>query len=300
MTPRANWKGYLKIAELACPVALYTAAPTSERVAFHILNRETGHRVHRKFVDADSGDEVAAENQVKGYEIGNDEYVIVEAEEVAAVLPESDKALSVEAFVACHDVDDIYFDRPYYLAPTTDLAEQAFAVIRDGMRAKNVMAVARAVLFRRLRTLLIRPHGAGLLATTLYFNYQVRSAPDAFQEIPEIKTKGEMLDLAKHIIDMKRGTFDPREFRDRYEAALTELVRAKVEGKPIRARKAPPASKVVNLMDALRQSAGVKVPAARAIKPTGAPGPTPAKRTARKAKPHSRKRAATSHRRKAG
>lgn len=301
MTPRANWKGYLKIAELACPVALYTAASTSERVAFHILNRETGHRVHRAFVDSESGDVVAPENQVKGYDTGSGEYVVVEPDEIAAALPDSDKALSVDAFVAYHDIDDIYFDRPYYLAPTTDLAEQAFSVIREGMSTKNVAAVARAVLFRRLRTLLIRPYGAGLIATTLHFNYEVRSAADVFGEIPETKTKGEMLDLAKHIINTKRGTFDPQEFKDRYEEALTELVRQKVDGKPIRARKTQPVGKIVNLMDALRKSAGVDIEEKGVAKRTVAPRPARAKSSASKAKSGARKKpTSTSRRRKAG
>ncbi|MBF9232412.1 non-homologous end joining protein Ku [Microvirga alba] len=303
MVPRANWKGFLKIAELACPVALYTAASTSERMAFHVLNRETGHRVQRQFVDAETGKAVAPEDQVKGYEIGNGEYVIVEPDEIAAVIPESDKTLAVEAFVACRDIDDVYFDRPYYLAPTTDLAEQAFALVREGMRAKDVAAIARAVLFRRVRTVLIRSYGAGLIATTLNFNYQVRSAKDAFDGIPEIKTKGEMLDLAKHIIDTKRGTFDPKEFKDRYEAALTELVRAKLEGKPIQARKAAPAKKAIDLMEALRQSAGVGTPTRRSAgKRSSGSSSSRDKGPAGKAKSTARKRAssAASHRRKAG
>ncbi|MDF2811437.1 MAG: Ku protein, partial [Microvirga sp.] len=122
MAPRANWKGFLKVGELSCPVALYTAASSSDRIAFHTLNRETGHRVKRQFVDPESGDAVPADQQVKGYEIAKGEYVVLEPEEVAAAVPESDKTLDVEAFVDCREIDDIYFDRPYYLTPSSPAA----------------------------------------------------------------------------------------------------------------------------------------------------------------------------------
>ncbi|KAB0266152.1 Ku protein [Microvirga brassicacearum] len=258
MAPRANWKGFLKVGELSCPVALYTAASSSDRIAFHTLNRESGHRVKRQFVDPETGDAVPADQQVKGYEIAKGEYVVLEPEEVAAAIPESDKTLDVEAFVDCREIDDIYFDRPYYLTPSSPAAQEAFALIREGMRAKQVAALARAVLFRRVRTLLVRVHGDGLIATTLNFDYEIRSSQDAFEEIPDRKIEGEMLDLANHIITTKRGTFDPSKFEDRYESALSDLVKAKMEGKPFAPRKAPAAGNVVNLLDALRKSAGVE------------------------------------------
>jgi hypothetical protein len=137
LATRANWKGILKIAEVTCPVALYTAASTSERIAFHTINRATGHRVHRQFVDSLTGKPVDKEDQVKGYEVGKGDYIILEPQEIAAVLPDSDKTLSVSAFIACTDVDDLYFGRPYYLAPSGKPAEEAFALIREGMRKKK-------------------------------------------------------------------------------------------------------------------------------------------------------------------
>jgi DNA end-binding protein Ku len=253
--PRANWKGFLKIAELTCPVALYTAASTSERIAFHTINRETGHRVRRQFVDQETGKPVEADQQVKGYEIGQGEYVVLEPDEIKAAVPQSDKTLDVDAFIACRDIDEVYFDKPYYLAPSDPIAEKAFVLIREGMRTRKVAALARTVLFRRVRTLLIRPHGNGLIGNTLNFDYEVRSAADAFHDIPAFEIKGEMLDLAQHIIKTKRGAFDPASFHDRYENALAELVKAKLEGRPIEVRKAPEPSKVVDLMEALRASA---------------------------------------------
>ncbi len=257
MAPRANWKGFLQIAEVTCPVALYTAASTSERIAFHTINRATGNRVRREFVNGVTGKPVERDDQVKGYEVGSGDYVILEPEEVAEAVPHSDKTLSIDTFIACRDIDDVYFDKPYYLAPVDRHAEDTFALIRDGMRAQKVAALAHTVLFRRVRTLLIRAYGNGLIATTLNFDYEVRSARDAFEGVPDIKIKGEMLDLAEHIIKTKRGKFDPATFDDRYETALAELVKAKAEGRKIEAPKQPKRDKVIDLMAALRESAGM-------------------------------------------
>ncbi len=281
MAPRANWKGYLKVAELTCPVGLYTAASTSDRIAFHTINRATGHRVQRQFIDGDTGKPVEKEDQVKGYEVGSNDYIILEPDEVAAAIPESDKTLSVDAFISYDDLDDLYFDKPYYLTPSDKNGQEAFALIRDGLKAKNVAALAQTVLFRRVRTLLIRADGAGLTATTLNYDYAVRSAKDAFSDIPEIKIKGEMLELAKHIIETKQGTFNPAEYTDRYEATLAELVKAKLEGKAIPTRKPQKSEKVVDLMQALRESAGMmkKQPATKKAA-TGKAKAEPARRKA--------------------
>lgn len=264
MAPRANWKGYLKFGEVTCPVALYTAASTSERITFHTLNRATGNRVRREFVDSETEEPVEKDDQVKGYEVGSGDYIVLEPEEIASAVPESDKTLEVDAFLAFNDIDDVYFDKPYYLAPSDKTGNEAFALIREGMRKKKVAAIASTVLFRRVRTLLIRPHDDGLIATTLNFNYEVRSAKDAFDSVPDMRIKGEMLELAKHIINTKKGKFDVSKFDDRYEAALAELVKAKIEGRKIAAPKRPKEAKVTDLMEALRQSAGALGKAAKA------------------------------------
>jgi len=255
MAPRAVWKGVLKIAEVSCPVSLYTAASTAERISFHTLNRKTGNRVHRQYIDEVSGKPVETEDQVKGYDKGNGDYVLLEPEEIAAAIPESDKTLTVETFLRCDEIDEIFFDKPYYIAPASPVASEAFALIREGMKDQKSAALARTVIFRRMRSILIRPQDEGLVATTLNFDYEVRSAEDAFSEIPGIKIDGEMLDLAEHIIKTKAGRFDPKQFDDRYEAALAELVQAKIEGRKIKPQKRPEPSKVVSLMEALRQSA---------------------------------------------
>ncbi|MCJ1900944.1 MULTISPECIES: Ku protein [Paracoccus] len=265
MAPRAIWKGMLKIAEVSCPVALHAAASTSERIAFHTLNRATGNRVRRQFIDSDTGKPVEKDDQVKGYEVGEGDYVVLDPDEIAAAMPESDKTLAVAGFIACKDIDDVYFDRPYYLTPADRTAEEAFALIREGMRRKQAAALARAVLFRRVRTVLIRAHGPGMIASTLNFDYEVRSASEAFRDISAVKIKGEMLELAEHIIATKMGAFDIAAFDDRYEAALADLVRAKLEGRKIKPRPAPKRENVVDLMAALRESAGLarKKPPAR-------------------------------------
>ncbi|CDZ70181.1 Ku protein [Neorhizobium galegae] len=263
MAPRANWKGYLKVGELSCPVALYTAASTSDRVSFHIINRETGNRVHRQMVDADTGKPVESEDIVKGYEVSSGQYVFLEPDEVKAAVPESDKTLELETFIPCDGIDTIFIDRPYYLAPADKPAAEVFELIRKGLKEKNVAALARTVLFRRLRTVLIRPSEKGMIASTLNYDYEVRPAKEIFSDIKSFKIDGEMLDLAEHIIDTKRGEFDPAEFDDRYEAALAELIKAKIEGRKLKKKPKPEPKKVSSLLDALRQSAGDKKTASK-------------------------------------
>ena len=275
MATRALWKGHLSIGELSCAVALYAAATTSDRVSFHIVNRKTGNRVRREYVDEETGKPVDRDDQVKGYETSKGNYVLLEPDEIAAAVPESDKTLAVESFVLCDDVDTVYFDKPYFVAPADEAAEEAFAVMREGMRKKKVVALARAVLFRRVRTLLIRPRGCGLLANTLNFDYEVRAADDAFDAVPEMKIKGEMLDLAKHIIDTKSGTFDPSAFDDRYDAALAELVKAKAEGREIEKPKRKRQGKVIDLMEALRESAAAAGKGKRSAKKKASTTSTP-------------------------
>lgn len=255
MAPRAIWKGVFKVAEVTCPVALYTAASTSERISFHMLNRKTGNRVNRQFVDEVTGKPVEKDDQVKGYDRGDGDYIVLEPDEIAEAVPESDKTLDVATFLPCDEIDDLFFDRPYYVTPSTPVAAEAFALIRDVMASREAAALARTVIFRRMRSILIRPHDAGMIATTLNFDYEVRPVESAFDDIPKLKIEGEMLELAEHIIRTKAGRFDPKAFEDRYENALAELVKAKIEGRKIKPVKRPEPAKVVNLLDALRQSA---------------------------------------------
>lgn len=285
MAPRANWKGQLKIEQLLCPVTLYTAASTSERVSFHLINRKTGNRLSREFVDSDTGKPVSRDNQVKGYEVSSGSYLSFDEEEIASAIPESNKTLNVTRFVKCDEIDDVYLDRPYYLAPAGD--DESFTLVREGMKAEKVAAIAEAVLFRRARQILIRPDNQGLIATTLNFQYEVRAAAEAFADLGSFKFDREMLDLAKHIIDTKMGSFDPASFDDRYDAALADLIKAKIEGKPLRKPAAPKTADVIDLKEALRKSAGLD-----------GRGQTPAK--AKKGKPKSRTESGVKSRKRAG
>ncbi|MBY3003823.1 Ku protein [Rhizobium leguminosarum] len=266
---RAQWKGFLKFGEVSCGVALYTAASTSDRITFNTINKATGNRVNRIFIDSETEDPVPKEAQTKGFEIENGQYIIIDPEEVSAAIPESNKTLEIEAFIPCSDVDDVYFDKPYYLTPDK-MGGDAFAALRDAMKKSMVAAIARTVLFRRMRTVLIRPHGKGLIASTLNYDYEVRSSDKAFEEMPKLKIQGEMLDLAKHIISTKKGEFDPATFDDRYEAALADLVKAKLEGKSLPKPKKVQVSKPNDLLAALRESAGMMKAAADQPKRTAA------------------------------
>lgn len=252
--PRANWKGFIRFGQVSAPIALYSAATTSDRISFNVLNRKTGNRVRREYFDSETGAVVGKDDQIKGFEIGNGQFVRLEADEVASAVPESDKTMTVLSFVPLSEIDEVYFDKPYFLTPDKTGGE-TFAILRDGMKRAQVAAIARTVLFRRMRTILIRPEGYGLLAATLNFDYEVRSADEAFGGMPDLKIEGEMLDLAKHIISTKVGEFRPEEFEDRYEAALSELVKAKLEGRPMPRRPEPQVSQPNDLLKALRESA---------------------------------------------
>jgi DNA end-binding protein Ku len=286
--PRANWKGFIRFGEVSTPVALYTAASSSERIAFNILNRKTGNRVRREFIDSETERPVEKEDQVKGYEIDDGRFIILDPEEVASAVPESDKTLTVLSFIPNDEIDDVYFDKPYYLAPDK-LGADAFAALRDGMKRAGVAAIARTVLFRRMRTLLIRPDEQGLIATTLNFDYEVRSAEEAFSDMPDLKIEGEMLDLAKHIIKTKVGEFRVEEFEDRYEAALKELVTAKIEGRAVPKLKAPAVSTPNDLLKALRESAALM--AAPPRRATGETSRKPAVRSPKQKPSTSRRKA---------
>jgi len=285
MAPRANWKGYLKLSLVSCAVQLFPATTAKERVTFHLLNRETGHRLRRQLVDRETGEVVEAPDQVKGYEIGKRDYVIIEDEEIESVAIESTHTIDIETFVPRAEIDDVYIDQPYYLTPDGRVAEEAFAVIRDAMREKQVVGIGRVVLYRRERPIMLEPRGKGLVARTLRYAYEVRKDREYFEDVGEVAVGDEMLDLATHIIARKLSHFDPQRFEDRYQNALIELIKAKTGHRPAPKHEAPKPSNVVNLMDALRKSIAAekaeekpaaKKPPARAKSDAAESRPTPA------------------------
>jgi len=255
MAPRPNWKGFLKLSLVSCAVALYPATSTSQRIRFNIINRETGNRIRQQVVDAETGDMVEPEDRVKGYEVEKGQYILLDEEELDNVALESTHTIDIDEFVPMSDVDRIYLDESYYLVPQDDVAQEAFAVIREAMRKEDLAGLARVVVYRRERLLLLRPRGKGLLATTLRYNNEVREEADYFEDIPNTKVPADMLKLATHILETKKGKFDPSKFEDRYETALMDLIKAKRAGKKAVAVSEPKPSNVINLMDALRRSA---------------------------------------------
>jgi len=254
MAPRPYWKGYLKLSLVSCSVAMYTATSTSSRVRLHIINRETGNRIRNQAIDSETGDVVENENKVKGYEADDGRYVLLEEDELDEVALESTHTIDIESFVDRDEVDEIYLDESFYIAPNDEVAYEAFAVIREAMKKKNMVGLGRVVTHRRERLLMLQPRGKGILATALRYKNEVRNEDSYFDEIPNTKVPGDMLQLAEHILAQKHGKFDPGRFEDRYEEALTALIKAKRAGKEPPTVEAPKASNVINLMDALRRS----------------------------------------------
>ncbi len=253
MAPRANWKGYLKLSLVSCAVALYPATTTSVRTRFNIINRNTGHRIHNEIVDAETGEPVAEEDRVKGYKEGS-RYILLEEEELDRVALESTHTIDIDSFVDRDEVDPLYFDSTYFVAPTDEVGAEAFAVIREAMRKKNVVGLARVVLYRRERIVMLAPRDEGLVATTLHYASEVRDADVYFDDIPDVKISADMMDLAAHILERKHRHFQPEKFEDRYEQALQKLIRAKRAGKELPEPPQPDRGNVIDLMEALRQS----------------------------------------------
>jgi DNA end-binding protein Ku len=254
MAPRANWKGYLRLSLVSCPIALYPASSLSEKVSFNRLNRKTGNRLKQQNVDSETGEVVPREDIARGYEVAKGQYLIVEDEELDAVQIESTRTIDIDQFVPKSEIDERYIDSPYYIAPDGQVGQDAFAVIRDTIGKLNMVALGRVVLTRREHVIALEPKGRGLMGLTLRYPYEIRDEASYFEDIPELKLPKEMLDLATHIVNTKSGHFDPSLFQDRYENALIDLLKKKEAGETIEPSREVAAPRVVNLMDALRAS----------------------------------------------
>jgi len=268
MAPRPNWKGFLKLSLVSCSVAMYSATSTSQRIRFNIINKKTGNRIRNEVVDTETGDPVEQEDRVKGYKIEGDRYLLIDDEELDNVALESTHTIDIEEFVPVSEIDRIYLDESFYLVPQDEVAQEAFAVIREAMAKEELAGLARVVVYRRERLLLLQPRGKGLMGTALRYVNEVRDEKDYFDDIPDIKVPADMLKLATHILDTKKGHFKPEKFEDRYENALNDLIKAKQAGKAAPTVAEPKQSNVINLMDALRRSAKAErsAPAAPASK----------------------------------
>lgn len=284
MASRAYWKGYLKLSLVSCPIALFPATSGRDKISFHQINKNTGHRIKYRKVDAESGDEVETADIIKGYEVGKGQYIEIEPDELEAVAIESKRVIDIDEFVPKKEIDELYLNSPYYIAPDGEIGQQAFAVIREAIRKEGMVAIGKVVFTSREHIIALEARGKGLLGVTLRYPYEVRNEADYFDDISDEKIPKDMLDLASHIVETKAAHFDPGKFEDRYEDALKDLLKKKQEGKPIeRPERREPAT-VVNLMDALRRS----------VETSGA-GPT----AKAKARPAARRQSEQPKRRKA-
>src|SRR5215217_4093506 len=253
--PRANWKGYLRLSLVSCPVAVYPATSESEKVRFNQLNRNTGNRIKYLKVDASTGEEVDSEDIVKGYQISKGRYVEITDEDLEAVSVESTRTIDIDQFVPREEIDDVYNIRPYYIAPEGKVGAEAFVTIREAIASTGKVALGRFVLSTREHVVMLEARGKGLVGTLLRYPYEVREETDYFEDIPNIKIDKEMLDLAKHIVQTKSAHFDPDKFEDRYETAVREVIKKKAAGHKIEPKEQPEQpSNVISLMDALKKS----------------------------------------------
>jgi DNA end-binding protein Ku len=256
MAPRANWKGFLRLSLVTCPIALFPATSESEKISFNQINCKTGHRIKYQKVDAETGDEVPSEDIVKGYKVDTDTFIEVTKDELENVALESTRTIEIDEFVDRSEIDPRYLIRPYYLRPDGKVGHDAFAVIRETIREMNKVAIGRVVLTSREHIIALEPLDKGLMGTLLRYPYEVRSEDEYFDEIQDVKVTKDMLDLAKHIVNQKTGRFEPDKFEDQYETALVDLINQKRAGKPITPKERPRGENVVDLMDALRKSVG--------------------------------------------
>jgi DNA end-binding protein Ku len=254
MAPRAYWKGYLKLSLVSCSIALFPASSEREKISFHQINKNTGHRIKYSKVDAETGEEVDASDIIKGYQVGKGQYIELEPEELEAIAIQSTRIIDIDEFVPKQQIDELYLNNPYYIVPDGEVGQQAFAVIREAIRREGMVALGRVVFTSREHVIALEARDKGLLGITLRYPYEVRAQSDYFDDIPEEKVPKDTIELAAHIVKTKLGKFDPRKFEDHYEAALKELIKRKQSGQPIErpARREP--AKVISLMDALRLS----------------------------------------------
>ncbi|PWT89647.1 Ku protein [Bradyrhizobium sp. PMVTL-01] len=267
MAPRANWKGFLRLSLVTCPVALYPATSDTEKVSFNQINRKTGHRIKYLKVDAETGDEVTSEDIVKGYKVDTDTYIEVTKDELDEIALDSTHTIEIDEFVPKADIDNRYLIRPYYLVPDGKVGHDAYAVIRETIRSMDKVAIGRVVLTNREHIIALEPLESGLMGTLLRYPYEVRSEKEYFDDIQDVKLTKDMLDLAKHIVEKKSGAFEPELFEDHYETALIDLINKKRSGVPITAKAAPKTGgNVINLMDALKKSLASEKEAAPAAK----------------------------------
>ena len=284
MAARPTWQGHLKLSLVTCPVALYTATSSASHVAFHLINPETNNRIRMVPTDPDTGP-VERSDLVKGYEVNKDEYVLFDDADFDQVRLESTRTISIDKFVDEAEIDRLYWDDPFYVVPEKGVGAEAFAVIRDSMKAAGKVAIGCLVLRGRERQLALEVRGKGLVAYTLRPHDEVRDADDYFGDIAAVTADTDMVEIATRIIGQKEAGFDPADFKDRYDDALREMIKTKTRGgKGLVEAAEPDDTNVIDLMAALKAS--LKGSAGTA------PKKAPAKKAAAVNKPAAKKKAA--------
>lgn len=291
MATRPYWTGNLRMSLVSLSVSIYSAINRARSFPLHEIDRDSGERVRHMNV-TDDGEEVDREDIIKGYEVEKGQYVLIEPDEIKDLKIPSSKTLDIKQFVGIDEVDDVYFDSPYFVAPSKSGDEQTFSLIRDALRSTKKMAIGQLSIAGRERLCAIKAYGSGMVLMTLRYEDEVRDEDPYFEDIRTSKHDSEELDLARELITRKTAKFDPGKFHDHYREALKELIEAKIENRePVALEEDIPTPKVVNLMDALRKSLAEEAPASR--KDTS---PKPTKSTERKprkaAKPAARKKTA--------
>lgn len=255
MATRPTWQGYLRLSLVSCPVALYTATTRAGEVHFNMLHKKTHHRIKMIPTDPESGP-VDRSEIVKGYEIEKGHYVVVTDEEIKNVRLETTRTLDIERFVGEDEIDRLYWNDPYFLAPDGEMAVEAFTVIREAMKKEGRVALGRLVMHQRERLMALEAQDKGILAYTIRNKREVKDAQDVFSAIPNVKPPAQMVEIAAKIIDQLEGPFDPSQFNDRYEDALRALIKEKEKGHKITAPEEPQEAEVIDLMEALKRSLG--------------------------------------------
>jgi len=281
MAARPTWQGHLKLSLVTCPVALYTATTSASDVRFHLINPDTHNRIRMVPTDPDAGP-VERSHLVRGYEVSKDEYVLFDDADFDQVRLDSTKTIAIDKFVDESDIDRLYWDDPFFVVPEKGAGVEAFVVIRDAMQKQGKVALGQLVLRGKERQLALEVRGKGLLAYTLRAHDEVRDADDYFDDIPKVKADADMVEIAARIIAQKEADFDPTAFKDRYDDALREMIKAKTKGgKGLVDVAEPDDTNVIDLMAALKNSlkgsaGGARKPAAK----KSASKPAPRKKTA--------------------
>ncbi len=273
MAPRAFWKGYLKLSLVTCPVALVPATSEGEKIRFHTLSRKTGNRVVSQFFDEETGRPVEEADEAKGYQRGENDYLLLEDEELESVRLESARTIDIETFAPADSIDWIWYDTPFYLIPDDPVGEEAFCVIRDAMRASAMVGVSRLVLYRREHAVVLKPRDKGIELWTLRYGDEVRDPSDIFDGLEDGERDPELLRLISELIQERKRPWSAEMVRDPIQERLSDLINEKKRGSTRRpAAKAEPEeapSNVVNIMDALRRSVAAESKANKPRSPKG-------------------------------